>query len=91
MPIYEYQCQSCSEVIEVIQPMGSEAPGDCECGGSLERVFSATSLNLGRYSSRSAEKHSKVSVTEQARLEEHRFKGVSKNTGIPYSDLFEVH
>jgi putative FmdB family regulatory protein len=92
MPIYEYRCESCSNEIEVIQPMGGTMEDRCsKCGGRFERTPSATSLNLGRHASRSAERHSKLTVEQQARLERDRLVEHSKKTGIPVGDLFEVH
>lgn len=41
MPVYEYQCRSCGERTEAVQPMGSGAPGPCDaCGGELRRAYS---------------------------------------------------
>ena len=40
MPTYDYQCRSCSRVIEVIHPMSEDGPSACEhCGGALRRVL----------------------------------------------------
>ena len=40
MPTYDYQCRSCSRVIEVIHPMTEDGPAVCEtCGGALRRVL----------------------------------------------------
>ena len=43
MPVYEYRCQSCGEVFEILQRMGQGAEGlTCPSCGSeqLEKVFS---------------------------------------------------
>ena len=40
MPTYDYQCRSCSRVIEVIHSMTADGPSVCEqCGGALRRVI----------------------------------------------------
>ena len=49
MPIYEYVCESCGKVNEVLQKAGDPAPAKCEdCGGAgpLKRVVSRTSFVL---------------------------------------------
>ncbi|TDY01658.1 FmdB family zinc ribbon protein [Thiohalophilus thiocyanatoxydans] len=48
MPIYEYQCEECDHVLEVIQKM-SEAPlSECpECGKTaLKKLISASGFRL---------------------------------------------
>ena len=47
MPIYEYECQSCAEVIEIWQNL-SEAPvTSCpSCKGSLKKIISMSSFQL---------------------------------------------
>ncbi len=48
MPIYEYRCQSCGNVIEKLQRMNDPAPTDCpECGKpDLRRKISAAGFRL---------------------------------------------
>jgi putative FmdB family regulatory protein len=92
MPIYEYICQACAEAIEVLQAMNAAGPDCCpSCGGTLERKYSRTNANLGKHTSRSAERHSKVTVQQQAERELDRLSEHSKKTGIPLNDLFEIH
>jgi putative FmdB family regulatory protein len=47
MPIYEYQCAACGQVMEKWQKF-SEAPLTVcpQCGGSLEKIISACSFHL---------------------------------------------
>jgi len=41
MPIYEYECEDCEVVIELLQKVNDPAPTICsECGGKLTRVIS---------------------------------------------------
>ena len=47
MPIYEYACQKCGNVVEVFQKLNDKGPGKCpKCGGKLARVLSHTSFQL---------------------------------------------
>ncbi|MDO8282296.1 MAG: zinc ribbon domain-containing protein [Thermodesulfovibrionia bacterium] len=47
MPIYEYKCTKCNEVIEVIQKMNDEPLSKCnECGGKLKKMITNTSFVL---------------------------------------------
>lgn len=47
MPLYEYKCQSCGDVFEVIQKF-SDAPLTVheKCGGPVERLISTSALNF---------------------------------------------
>lgn len=47
MPIYEYQCQSCGERIEVMQRMSDPPLGTCEeCGGEVRKLISAPAFQF---------------------------------------------
>jgi putative FmdB family regulatory protein len=47
MPIYEYKCQSCSGVLEVIQKFSDEPLTIHEgCGGALERLIGSPALQF---------------------------------------------
>lgn len=47
MPIYEYRCQECERVIEVIQKFSDEPLTKCEsCGGKLEKLLSPPGLQF---------------------------------------------
>jgi putative FmdB family regulatory protein len=92
MPIYEYECQRCGHIFELFQAMNSDPPRGCsDCGGRVERILSSPSLNLGKFTSRSAARHARQSVDQQAKQEQDRLIEHSKKTGIPYEDLFEAH
>lgn len=92
MPIYEYECQRCGHIFEVLQAVKSGSPSGCvQCGGQVERILSAPSLNFSKFASRSAARHAKQSVNQQARQEQARLVEHSARTGIPYEDLFEAH
>jgi putative FmdB family regulatory protein len=47
MPLYEYKCQSCGDVFEVIQKF-SDAPLTVheKCGGPVERLISTSALKF---------------------------------------------
>ena len=80
MPIYEYRCKACSEVIEVIQKVNERARRKCEaCGGRLEKMVSRSGFVLkgsgwyvtdykdaGRPSSRSESEGESSSGTEKS-------------------------
>ncbi len=47
MPLYEYQCQSCGHLLEVIQKFSDEPLTECsECQGKLERLVSAPAIQF---------------------------------------------
>lgn len=47
MPIYEYECQKCGEVTEVMQRITDDPLTTCEtCGGEIKRLISNTSFVL---------------------------------------------
>ena len=48
MPIYEYQCEKCGEITEVMQRITEDPLTDCACGGkgTLHRLISLTSFRL---------------------------------------------
>ncbi|HKP73069.1 MAG TPA: FmdB family zinc ribbon protein [Pyrinomonadaceae bacterium] len=47
MPIYEYSCQKCKAHIEVMQKITDKPLKRCkECGGKLEKEWSATSFQF---------------------------------------------
>lgn len=47
MPIYEYECKKCGDVIEAIQGFNDKPlRKHNECGGKLERLISLSSFHL---------------------------------------------
>ena len=47
MPIYEYECQSCRQVIEKWQRITEEPVDACpKCSGSLKKLISRSSFHL---------------------------------------------
>ena len=47
MPLYEYKCQSCGEIFEIIQKFSEEPLKVHEkCGGPVERLISRSSLKF---------------------------------------------
>ena len=47
MPLYEYKCHSCGRVFEVLQKFADEPlKTDPDCGGEVERLFSAPAFHL---------------------------------------------
>ncbi len=47
MPLYEYKCQACSHVSEVIQRMSDPPLSTCDrCGGELKKLLSAPAFQF---------------------------------------------
>ena len=47
MPIYEYQCDSCDKVIEVIQRMSEKPLSHCpDCQGEVTKLVSKSAFHL---------------------------------------------
>ena len=47
MPIYEYECTTCHNVLEVIQRISEQPLCSCpECSGSLKKLVSVSSFQL---------------------------------------------
>ena len=45
MPLYEYRCKKCGEVLEVLQKYDDQELSHCPyCKGDVERMISATML-----------------------------------------------
>ena len=47
MPIYEYQCDSCKEVVEAWQSLSEDPMTTCpSCSGTLKKLISQSSFQL---------------------------------------------
>jgi putative FmdB family regulatory protein len=47
MPMYEYRCQNCGEIVEAIQSFSAAPLTTCEaCGGELKRLISRSAFHL---------------------------------------------
>ncbi len=46
MPIYEYECEKCGKIIEVIQKFSDAPLCQCECRGPLRKLVSHSSFHL---------------------------------------------
>ncbi|MGD8534851.1 MAG: zinc ribbon domain-containing protein [Candidatus Aminicenantes bacterium] len=47
MPLYEYKCQKCASVFEVIQKISDSPLIECpECGGRLKKVLTAPAIQF---------------------------------------------
>lgn len=47
MPIYEYQCDECGTLFEVMQKMSDDPLTECEkCGGSLRKVLHPVAIHF---------------------------------------------
>lgn len=68
MPTYQYRCQSCDELLEVVQSFTDDALTVCpECNGALRKVFNSVGVvfkGSGFY--RTDSRNSKSSTTTAA-------------------------
>ena len=49
MPVYEYQCEKCKDVVEVLQKVSDDPVEVCEkCGGKLSKQFNSNELSFVR-------------------------------------------
>ncbi|MFQ5445090.1 MAG: FmdB family zinc ribbon protein [Nitrospinales bacterium] len=47
MPIYEYECKKCKEVVEILQKADDEPQTQCEkCGGKLNKMVTNSTFHL---------------------------------------------
>ena len=47
MPLYEYQCEKCREVVEVIQKMSDPPYAHCpKCGGDMKKLISSPAIQF---------------------------------------------
>ncbi|MEI8333490.1 MAG: zinc ribbon domain-containing protein [Chloroflexota bacterium] len=47
MPIYDYVCESCGRVLEVIHGHHDAGPAACpDCGGSMSKAFAAPTIHF---------------------------------------------
>lgn len=66
MPTYEYACDPCRTVFQVMHRMSEPGPSRCpECAGSLRRVLSAPRLNTRNYTSPTEAKYARMSDAEE--------------------------
>ena len=81
MPLYEYRCERCNQRVEVIQKFSDRPLETCQhCGGKLERLLSASSIQFkgtGWYVTDYAHKNG---VNGSSRKEETSSKAESSST-----------
>jgi putative FmdB family regulatory protein len=47
MPIYEFVCEACGNIVERLQKLSDPPPGACpECGGKMAKIMSRNSFQL---------------------------------------------
>ena len=47
MPLYEYQCQQCSERVEILQRMSDPPYAHCpKCGGDMKKLHSSPAIQF---------------------------------------------
>jgi len=66
MPIYEYQCDDCREIHDVLQRLDDDPIEFCPtCGQVVRRLVSASNLNTGNYNSPTEAKYARISPTDE--------------------------
>jgi putative FmdB family regulatory protein len=61
MPIYEYACDDCGSVIELIRPLSEPDPTVHDgCGGALRRLVSAPSMRVKENDGLTGSTHSSI-------------------------------
>ena len=91
MPIYEYQCQKCQQILEVQQSFSEQALTICpDCQGKLQKVISAPRVifkGKGFYKTdhSSASRKSSSKTSQPAGSKEESVKG-AKTTDKPVFD-----
>jgi len=47
LPLYEYRCDECGQVFDVLQKINSDPVKECiHCGGNVEKLISASSFQF---------------------------------------------
>lgn len=63
MPVYEYQCEKCKDIVEVLQKISDDPLEKCEkCDGKLSKQFNQMNFHLygsGFYSTDNKRKYLK--------------------------------
>jgi putative FmdB family regulatory protein len=63
MPVYEYQCEKCKDIVEALQKVSDDPLETCEkCGGKLSKQFNQMNFHLygpGFYSTDNKRKYLK--------------------------------
>lgn len=49
MPIYVYECNTCADTVEVIEPASHDEPVECICGGTMRRVVTGHAKTPGKW------------------------------------------
>lgn len=52
MPIFEFKCDKCEEIIEMIVKSSNNLPDNlvCDCGGTLSKIPSSSGFKINGYS-----------------------------------------
>ena len=81
MPLYEYKCQTCGKIFEVIQKFADEPlKTHPDCGGVVEKVISAPAFHLkgtGWYATDYGKGNGKSAKSEESKADSKSEKGDS--------------
>ena len=79
MPVYEYECAPCRVIYQARQRMDDPPVTTCPaCGGGVKRLISAPNLNLKNFSSPTEAKYSKMSLSDEVKMEKELQKDYQK-------------
>ena len=71
MPTYEYACDPCLTVYQIMHGMNDAPPKSCpECRAKLRRVLSAPHLNTKNFKSPTEAKYAKISESDEVAMEQ---------------------
>ena len=85
MPVYEYKCMKCEDIIEKFQSMRDDPLTECpKCSGELKKLISTNSINV-LYGPR---EHLEKEIRPEARRIAERIKAGDENAA---ADLFGVN
>jgi putative FmdB family regulatory protein len=70
MPTYEYECRPCRVIYQTRHGINDSPVKTCpSCGGDVQRLVSAPNLNLKNFSSPTEAKYSKISLSDEVKME----------------------
>jgi putative FmdB family regulatory protein len=87
MPLYEYQCQTCGERVEVIQKLNDPPYAHCpKCSGDMKKLVSAPAIQFkgsGFYKTDYSSSPKSESSSSEAKSEKSETKSETKSESKP--------
>jgi len=70
MPTYEYECTPCRVIYQTRHGVNDPPVQSCpKCGADVKRLISAPNLNLKGFNSPTEAKYSKLSLSDEVKME----------------------